>query len=88
VGRFRRARAVYHARTFGWVASVAFSPTGKALASGSNDKTVKIWDVSSGRELHSLSGHTDRVYGVAFLMDGKLLVSGSDDGTIGMWGVK
>src|SRR5688572_27491023 len=42
----------------GWVYSVAFSPDGKLLASGSSDQTIKLWDVATGTELRSLRGHT------------------------------
>ncbi|MBE9566062.1 MAG: hypothetical protein IMF16_04870, partial [Proteobacteria bacterium] len=68
-----------------WVRSVAFSPDGRLLASGSDDETVRIWEVSSGRCLRTLRGHTDWVRSVAFSPDGRLLASGSDDETVKIW---
>jgi WD40 repeat protein/tetratricopeptide (TPR) repeat protein/tRNA A-37 threonylcarbamoyl transferase component Bud32 len=58
------------------VHSVAFSPNGKRIASGSRDQTVKVWDVQSGQEVLSLQGHTGSVYSVVFSPDGKRLASG------------
>jgi tetratricopeptide (TPR) repeat protein len=60
-----------------WVSSVAFSPDGKRIVSGSGDKTLKIWDAVTGKELLTLKGHTSSVSSVAFSPDGQWIVSGS-----------
>ena len=52
------------------VTSVAYSPDGKRLASGSGDKTVKVWDLQTGQELLTFKGHTGGVWTVAFSPDG------------------
>jgi WD40 repeat protein/energy-coupling factor transporter ATP-binding protein EcfA2 len=69
------------------VSSVAFSPNGQVLASGSEDKTIRLWEVSTGKLLHSLQSHSDAVYSVAFSPDGQVLASGSEDKTIRLWDV-
>lgn len=69
----------------GAVMSIAFSPYGHYLASGSRDGFIKLWDVASGRELHTLVGHTSSVNSVAFSPDGRFLASGSSDETIKIW---
>ena len=69
----------------GSVFSVAFSPDGQRLVSGSDDNTVKIWDTASGGCLQTLQGHSDCVLSVAFLPDGQRLVSGSHDKTVKIW---
>jgi len=69
------------------VFSVAFSPDGSLLASGSSDNTIKIWDVSTEQTLRTLPSHTNWVRSVAFSPDGSLLASGSNDKTIRIWDV-
>jgi eukaryotic-like serine/threonine-protein kinase len=67
------------------VYSVAFSPDGKRVLTGSDDKTARLWEASSGRELERLEGHTDVVRNVAFSPDGKQVLTGSYDGTARLW---
>ena len=56
----------------GWVTSVAFSPDGRQVVSGSDDQTVRLWDAATGAALQTLEGHTSLVYPVAISPDGKL----------------
>ena len=67
------------------VTSVAFSPDGKRIVSGSDDKTVKVWDAHTGQEIRTLKGHTNWVLSVAFSADGKRIASGSADQTVKVW---
>ncbi len=67
------------------VNSVAFSADGQRLASGSWDKTVKIWDIATGKELFSLEGHTSGVFSVAFSPNGRRLASAGNDGFVKIW---
>src|SRR5205807_1066953 len=69
------------------VLSVAYSPDSKTLASASDDKTVKLWDVATGKEQATLKGHAKEVTSVAFSPDGKTLASGSLDQSIELWDV-
>ena len=69
------------------IRSVAFGPDGHTALSGSDNKKLKLWDLSSGQEIRTFTGHTDRVTSVAFARDGGTALSGSDDKTLKLWDV-
>jgi WD40 repeat protein len=69
----------------GWIVSVAFSPDGQYALSGSWDNTLKLWDISSGKEIRTLSGHSSSVESVAFSPDGKYALSGFSNKTFTLW---
>ena len=68
------------------VNSVALSPDGRHIVSGSHDNTVQVWDAQTGGQVgNPLQGHTNSVSSVAFSPDGRHIVSGSWDETIRVW---
>ncbi len=70
---------------FNSVSTVAISPDGKCLASGSFDDTIKLWNLETGELLHTLTKHLQPVLAIAFSPDGQTLISGSVDDTIKLW---
>ena len=67
------------------VTSVAFSPDGARVLSGSGDKTIKLWDAATGALIRTFEGHSEWVNSVAFSPDGARVLSGSWDKTIKLW---
>jgi predicted NACHT family NTPase len=67
------------------VTSVAVSPDGKRILTGSMDRTAKVWDALEGKELFTLFGHAQWIWAVAFSPDGQRLATGSRDGTAMIW---
>jgi WD40 repeat protein len=69
----------------GSITSITFSFDGKYILTGSGDKTIKLWDAKTGREIKTLFGHNEGVTSIAISPDGRYIVSGSDDKTIRLW---
>ena len=67
------------------MSSVSFSPDGRFALSGSDDKTLRLWDIATGECLRTFEGHTGSVSSVSFSPDGRFTLSGSWDATLRLW---
>jgi WD40 repeat protein len=69
----------------GAVRAVAVTPDGRRAVSASDDRTLRVWDLATGRAEHVLRGHANWIYAVAVTPDGRRAVSGSWDNTLRVW---
>ena len=67
------------------VSAVAISADNKWVVTGSLDRTVRLWDLETGKEVRKFAGHDSAITGVAITPDNKRLISSSGDGTIRVW---
>ena len=67
------------------VSSVAFSPDGKHILTGSPDHTARLWETASGKEIRRFEGHTAEISSVGFSRDGKWILTASRDETARLW---
>ncbi len=68
--------------------SVAYSPDGRTVLTGSTDNTARLRDISSGKQIHHFKGHTDFIISVAYSPGGKTVLTGSHDTTARLWDVE
>ncbi|MCA8959629.1 MAG: PD40 domain-containing protein, partial [Planctomycetes bacterium] len=70
---------------FGEATQVAFSPDGRTIVFGNDDRLARSWRVSDGRRLSSFEGHEGRIHAIDFVRDSTRVVTGSEDGTVRLW---
>jgi WD40 repeat protein len=70
------------------VISLAISLDGRTVVSGGNDKMVKVWDLQTGKKIHTFTGHLEPVLSVAIDPKGQLIASGSRNDLIKVWAMR
>ncbi len=81
-GRFLGAQGEAHTDE---VSSVSFAPDGRSLVSASWDHTLRLWDLTTGRQRQVFKGHTEAVLAAAFAPDGRTIASAGKDGAVRLW---
>lgn len=68
-----------------YIRSVCFSPNGAYLATGAEDKVIRVWDIASRQIKHQFTGHEQDIYSLDFARNGKIIASGSGDRSVRLW---
>ncbi|KAI1906202.1 general transcription repressor [Ophidiomyces ophidiicola] len=70
-----------------YIRSVCFSPDGKCLATGAEDRQIRVWDIANRKIRHIFAGHENDIYSLDYSRNGRYIASGSGDKTVRMWDV-
>jgi WD40 repeat protein len=85
---FRDRPAYTVDRHSGGISAIAVTPDSRRVITASDDATVRVWDLNTGRQLRVFTGHKDRVWGLAVSRDGRTVVTGSLDADIRIWNIE